>query len=220
MEADAFLTLFINKVDKVPATDGDYAELRDVRLADLNEVVNDFVQSYDFSFLIKTATLTVTSGTSSAELPTDFDNIGAKGGVWRTSDGEPLEYKDPDQLMAARLLPGNRPSLPEIYSFFGVSDTIDGGELIQTETLGASVTLRLLYKIAPPIVSDSGTGGLAAIPEGHQRGAIWAGMVAKKRNPESDFRNDPLYVAAKRAAISSDQKGKESGGQLASFFGD
>lgn len=225
MEANAYLTLFINKVDKVSATDGDYSELRDVRLMDLNEVAIDFAHSYDFSWLLNSDTLTVSSGSSEADLPTDFDNIGAKGGVWRVSDGEPLEYMDPDKLMTLRLQPGNRPTLPEFYTFYGVSGTLAGGEVIQTEILGASCQLRILYKRNLPAITDTGDttdafSPLAAIPESHQRGAIWIGMMCKVKSKDEDFRNHPAYIAAKQAAIKSDQKGKEKGGQLPSFFGD
>lgn len=225
MEADAFLTLFINKVDKVSAADADYAELRDERLMDLNEVAIDFVQSYDFSWMLSTDTLTVQAGSSEAELPSNFDNFGAKGGIWRSADGEPLEYRDPDKLMTLRLRPGNRPTLPDVYSIFEISGSIAGGEVFQTEILGADCAMTLLFKKNLPAITDTGAttdafSPLANIPEAHQRGAIWIGMMCKVKSKDQDFRNHPAYMAAKQAAIKSDQKGKEKGGQLPSCFGD
>jgi len=219
MEADAFLTLFLAQVDQVAGADADNTALRTQRLFDLNEVAIDFVQSYDFSWMLKTGTLTIAAAGFEGTLPTDFDNIGAKGGVFRTSDGQRLTYCDPDKLYEARLDPSYRPALPDEYSFFSV--TTDGYEVLQTAILGASCGFSLLYKKNLTTITDTSSGsGLNAIPESHQRGVIWAGMMAKAKDKDNDFRSNPMYVAAKRSAIASNQKGKEQGGRLASFFGD
>lgn len=214
MEADAFLTLFINQVDQVSATDSDYAELRAQRLFDCNEVVIDLVNSFDFSWLLTTGTVTVSASASSANLASDFGNISAKGGVWRTTDGEPLDFKDPDQILSLRLQPGNRPTRPEVYSIFGISA---GLQQIQTETLGAACGLTYLYKKLFPTLTDAANGSFLNMPEPIQRTTIWMGMMAKKRG--EDFRDNTAYKASKAYTISSDQKGKERGGQLSSFFG-
>lgn len=215
MEADAFLDDFIEQVDKVSATDGDYGSLRNERLSDLNEVCIDLVHSFDFSWLARSTTVTVSASASSAALASDFYNIGGKGGVWRTVDGEPLTYKDPDYILWLRLQPGNRPTRPEFYSIF---DSSSGLQLIQTETLGAACSLTYLYRRVFPALTDAANGSFLVMPEVHQRTAVWMGMTAKKNG--EDFRTNAAYIASKQSAAASDQKGKEQGGQLASFFGD
>lgn len=219
MEADAFLTLFINQVDKVSASDADYATLRTERLFDLIEVSIDLVQSHDFSWMLKADTVTIAASGYEVSCPSDLDNISAKGGVFRTSDGERLTYRDPDVIYGQRIEPGYRPSLPDEYSIFSIGST-EGTEMLQTATLGASCQFSILYKKTLPAITDSSSGNFVYIPESHQRGVIWIGMMAKTKFKDKDFRNHPAYVAAKRAAIASDQKGKEQGGRLASFFGD
>lgn len=218
MEAAAFLDLYITQVDRVTATDADYSALRVQRLFDLNEVVIDFTQAFPYSWMLKPTTVTIAASDFQIALPADFDNISPKGGVWRTSDYEKLTYRDPDVIYGQRIDAGCRPALPDEYSIFNVGST-DGAQMLQTATLSASCGFSVLYKKAIYAITDASDGAFLAIPEMHQRGVIWVGMMAKNKLKEKDFRTNPAYVAAKRAAIASDQKGKEQGGQLPSFFG-
>lgn len=214
MEADAFLTKFITQVDKVTATDADYAELRSIRLDNLIEVTHDYCDAYPFPFLLKSDTLSISSGGSSANAPSDFHSVSAKGGLW-DAYGEKIEYADPDKIKARQSDSGDRPSVPDEYSIF---DHSAGLQKFQFPVLSAAATVTILYRRAVPTIADSADGAFLFLPESVQRSAVWMGMKAIKE--KRDFRTDPDYLAAKRRGIAAAQPGKAGTGQLSSFFGD
>lgn len=223
MEADAFLTLFIAKVDNVGANDADNAELRAKRLSNLVQVSLHTWDAHDWSWALRSGTATVTSGNSSVVVPSGYGNPSAKGAMF-DSTGEPLSYIAPEKMKRRQLDVGDRPSIPDEYSFFDI-DSSTKRELIQTPVLSASATLTLLWKDDLPTLADTTDGAFLKIPEKIQRGPIWAGMKAivnvEKGDPRySEFQEDPVYKAELRSKIAANQKGKEQTFQLPSFFGD
>jgi hypothetical protein len=218
-----FLDLFIQNVDQITPGDANYADLRVERLIMLTEVADDFWHTHDWSWSLNTATCDIDGTTGAGPVPDDFHNFGTKGGVWRQSDGEPLEYKPPDFVRAIQVNPGAIESLPDVYSLWGIDD--EGFEQIQTPLLSGTVTLQLLYKkILPDLDDDTNADNLDQIPVKYQRKVLIPGLRAAARFDIGDaryqqFQQDPVYMAAVQRAVRADLKGKEQTFQMPAFSG-
>jgi hypothetical protein len=230
MTASEFIDQVLAEIDQVAPSDADYSTLRSERLNDLREVAGDFWDSHDFSWQYIFENLTIASGDTSCVLPERFQNFGDYGQVFLTATGEPMEYVSPRSMQATQQDPAASTSSPCEYSLYGFSvpeSETAGREMIQVPRASGDVVLTIYYKQTLSEYSDNNPSepdGLSDIPIRHQRQVLWAGVRAKAKHSVGDaryseFRSDPAYVAAKKAAIQADKKGKEQVYQLPSVFG-
>ncbi len=226
MTVTTIIDQIIGRAYNAATSDADNATLRARVLEYLIEVAQDFILAYDWSWAYRRTTVTIAAAAKYASLPADFQDIGAYGGVYRSSDGKPLDYKTPSEIQALQEDPGQTTPTPDRYSIFDVNPVAapDYQDRIQTAVLSAAVTLVVHYRTTLPTLDESaGLGAISAIPARYHQTVLIPGiraLVASSLGDGQALERDGKYQQLKRKAIQQDIRGRGQSFQLQSFFGD
>jgi hypothetical protein len=124
------------------------------------EVSDEAWEDFDgASFQIKTGTVSLTSGTSSVAVPTDFYKTGESGGVFiqvAADDIRKLTYLPPGELRQILRENGTSTGTPAYYSLFAMSGTTDLLQVIVTDIIAdQTYTLSVDYMMTAPVLVDA-----------------------------------------------------------------
>jgi hypothetical protein len=139
------------------------ADVSDVRLKLLDkaqEVSDEDWEEFDgVSWQTKAGTVSLTSGSNSVAVPTDFWKCGDSGGVFvqvTTDDIRKLTYLPPGELRQMQRENGTTTGIPAYYSIFTVEGTTDILQLIQVDVKAdATYSLLVDYVMVGPTLADN-----------------------------------------------------------------
>jgi hypothetical protein len=138
------------------------------------EVVEEIWDADAWEFKQTTTTLSLTSGTDTVDVPSNWSTIGENGSLWITvgDRAHELEYMEPHRLLREREKNRNAGSGCPDYYTVTQQDATFLTQIIFDQTADQTYSLRLYYDSTPPILLDrptaltatevdSGSGGVA-----------------------------------------------------------
>lgn len=148
----------LSQGDNVPESDAGYIDRRRRALTFLRDVFQECWWTRDWPFKRGQLDVTVLAGLAYVNVPSDFNSLGAYGGIYRLVSGvqqfPPLEEVPESRVMEYRS-GAYTTSVPRIFAFFG-QDPVDHRLRIQVPQNDVDVALRVFYQKRPPKLWDVG----------------------------------------------------------------
>lgn len=209
MNAYTVISAVLEFYDAV-ATSSDNSTLRAKALNREQEIVDELWQEFgdEGDFTQAQSTVTLASGTSSIELPSDFMTFGTQGGaILRRSatDRSPLVKWPTSELF--KLLEENGSTTGE-PTYFAVSQW-NGSDFVpklHVDLLAdANYTIAVYYTKRPPTLSDSNTStsGLEYLPTEFHRSLVYKGTLARYSKDVGNQVQAQAFEAEYRAALAA-----------------
>ena len=180
---------------------------RRTRILEWTQQVFDEVWNHrPWAWTHSSTTLTISGGSSSAALPSDFQEIGPEGGAWQSSgitNPFRLEEVSPQQII--ELQQGSQSfAIHSKFAVFGVNDTI-GTQLFQTAKCSGSINFNVNYKIQAPTLADldSTSSNLQYIPASYHYSVLLPGVQALSARSKGHKQLQSDYFAAYSRGLSS-----------------
>lgn len=220
MDVDVFIDQIVGHVDNLSTTDGDIADLRAEILENLIEVVSYVQGRRPLEARRTTATITTASGVG--ELGAGFEQFGVGGGVWLSSNGQPLDYVEPNVIIQQRLQ-GRLTDAPTEYSMFGIN-TSDFVHQIQVASGTVSLFVSYIQGL-PTLDETTNTAQLNVIPARWHQSVLIPGVRAMRQFDKGDgraaphFSEDPGFKAGLKQMLIAERGGHETERRLPSFWG-
>lgn len=228
MDATEILTQVLAYTDNINPTDTEYADRR-LRLQHLlQELADDVCTEAEWTWLRKTAQLTVDAGDGYADLPTDFGQLGDYGAVHLVAShtGTPLTHETEHVVREARAQ-NHRTSSPGYFSIFGNEpDPLDATvylRRIQFPLNDDAYDILVDYLRKTPTIDEAGNvNAIKLIPEEWHQRTLIPGLRAKTLESKGDERWQNHYAMYKEGLAKMRAKFRRRQGtiyQLPSFFG-
>jgi hypothetical protein len=187
LDTSTLISAILNHYDQVSSSDGDNTTRR-TRLLQFSQEAFDEVWNFeDWPFTYITATVTVTAAASSADLPADFMEYGAMGGIWDNASLDQLSEWTP---VAAydQVIKGQAGDNLKAVANFGTNTSTGRFTINLPGPVGSTMTLKLLYrKLAPTLVDTTGTASnLWQIPAAYHNTVLVPRVASKTRASHGD----------------------------------
>jgi hypothetical protein len=176
MTDEALINELITVYDQVSPVDGDYSARRARILSWAQDITDEVCFYRQWTFLMSSAEVNVSSTTLAGDLPADFSYIPETGGVFRSDDGQQMTERPVQEILRLQLLGVPVATLPDMYAIYGYNSTTKR-KLIQVPPISANVNVEVNYLKIPPTLSDPGTGLKDNIPEQYHRTVIMQGTL-------------------------------------------
>jgi len=190
MDTQELINRIQDYVDDVDSTDGDNTAYR-LRVLQWAQQSFEYLWNYrSWRFKIKNSTVTISASGTSAALPSDFQEFGIHGGVYRqNANGQAelpkLEEVAPQEIQTGQATTGTT-SKPTKYAVFQASSGLYN---IQTAPLTSAITFDLWYvPVAPTLVDSDTNSKLEDIPVGYHFSVVLAAVMEKAARDKGDAR--------------------------------
>lgn len=223
MNVTQIIDQIIGRTDNVSTIDGDYARRRQRHLEYLIEEANYLYTAREWKWRRTSTTVTISSGTGFADLPTDFQSIGRQSLVTNTANGKVLRWASEDELRAEKDIPGHTTGDPDVYSIYDQSTDFE--YRIQTVTVSQNVTLLVPYNKALPVLDEDASSGLnniKCIPEHYHQTVLIPALrsLADFSTGKNDWQaHERQRERGLRLMIRQERLPQDTMGQFPSFFG-
>lgn len=218
--------LMVPQVNNVPPSDADYTDETARFLQAVYEVVARIRSEHLFWFKYDSDTVTVTANAKAVALPDNFEEMGMFGQVILSATGKPLDYVEPDEMLAIQNESGYSTTEPGVYSIFGIEDNSDDSDVvpaIQIPTNPGAVALRVQgfqTRILDMDLTTNNDKLKLNVPGTYHRTVVWPGVRARMERNRGDSRwdQDPAFQVA-LANMRRTCRSYRAPGQAPSFFG-
>lgn len=201
LTTSALIDTVLSYVDNIDGTDAASSTRRTRILQYAQETVEEFWDFHEWRFKVKGPTTLVipawtsTPTYSSANLPSDFDDIGKIGSVYNSANGDQLDEITIQEMQIINSKTSAVTGRPEQFAIMGsVGDTdttTESPHWLVLPNLSAAVTVRYWYQPACPTLVDAtgNTNNLYKIPGKYHTSVILPGVAARSNRSKGDGRD-------------------------------
>lgn len=222
MDVTEIISQVLAYTDNINPTDTEYADRRIRLLHLLQELEEEVVTEAEWTWLRKTAQLTVGAGDGFTDVPADFGQLGDYGSVHLVANltGSALEHVPEHQIRSARAQ-GHKTDSPGFFSIFGENETTYARQInFPINTNAYDIMVDYLRK-APTIDETTNKNAIKIIPEEFHQRVLVAGLRAKTLESKGDERWQNHFAMFKEGLGKMRAKFRRHQGtlwQLPSFF--
>ncbi len=182
----------------VTANDADNTARRARYLQFSQEAFDWIWNSGDYTFTYETATVSITSGSDSGDLPANFMEFGVMGGIFDNSTLGQMSEITPVRAYAD-VISGIAGDNRDQISLYGMNTTTARLTLKTPGNVGSTTTIKILYRIIPPTLADSATvatSNLYRIPLAYHNTTVTPLVVSKVLSSLGDARSMEFRLEA------------------------